>query len=202
MLAGKHVVWDLGLPAASSFANDTGAMMYRCADVLCRLLAALLVPRSSFLCVFSVPSTPLSSCPEVARLSPARNHTAAWFELLWCLLTALPVPRFLASSRRCLCSGVLFSGSPGCVRSLLAYSGLRSHARAIWAFELIMRLCSCGAPCAADLVLCFSCADFWCRYCSTELLTALPVPLPSFLVCLTGAYALALITIICVADRL
>ena len=57
MLDGKHVACDLGLPAASSVANDTGAMMYKCADVLCRLLAALLVPRSSFLCVLSVPST-------------------------------------------------------------------------------------------------------------------------------------------------
>ena len=77
MLRQARVAWDLGLPAASSFADDTGALLYMCADVLCRLLAALLVPRSSFLCVFSVPSTPLSSCPEVARLSPARNHTAA-----------------------------------------------------------------------------------------------------------------------------
>ena len=55
MLRQARVAWDLGLPAASSFADDTGALLYMCADVLCRLLAALLVPRSSFLCVLSVP---------------------------------------------------------------------------------------------------------------------------------------------------
>ena len=57
MLRQERVAWDLGLRAASCFADDTGALLYMCADVLCRLLAALLVPRSSFLCVLSVPST-------------------------------------------------------------------------------------------------------------------------------------------------
>ncbi len=49
--------------------DDTGAQLYRSADVLCRLLTALLVPRSSFLYVLSVRQLPLSSCPEVAGLA-------------------------------------------------------------------------------------------------------------------------------------
>jgi len=53
-------------------------------------------------------------------------------------------------------------------------------------------------PCAM-LLLCWLMHR---RDCSTKLLTALPVPLPSFLVCQSHRCLCSLITIICVADRL
>jgi len=185
---------------------------HRCDDVQVRWCSLPLARRSScaalLLSLRIVRPVNLSSCPEVARLSPARNHTAAWFELLWCLLTAFLVPRcsFLASSRWCLCSGVLFSDSlgrslSGCLSGCLrpapsclfrpAITPPYSHARAIWAFELIMRLCSCGAPCTADLVLCFSCADLCIAGIAQPSCWPLfPCRFPPFsFVSLTGAYA-------------
>ena len=111
-----------------------------CADVLCRLLAALLVPRSSFLCVFSVPSTPwalvlrLLACPRPATMQPLDlSFCGACWPLFLCR----------AFSPRPAGASVLVS----CFMALLAASGAflpipacdHTPAR----FERLSSLCGC-----------------------------------------------------------